>query len=98
MVEVRLRAEADGDLVAILDYSIEAFGEAVGVDYVRSFERAFDLLRRHPQAGRLRTEIEPPIHSLPHRSHVIFYDLADDTVWIVRILHHAMDAKTRLSE
>jgi toxin ParE1/3/4 len=96
VADVRLRGAADADLAAILDYSIENFGEAVGVDYVRSFDRAFDLLSRHPEAGAIRVEIDPPIRCLPHRSHAIFYDLEGEIVWIVRILHRAMDAKSRV--
>jgi toxin ParE1/3/4 len=93
VADVRLRAAAETDLAAILDYSVETFGEAAGANYLRSFDRAFDLLRRHPKAGALRLDIEPPIRCLSHRSHRIFYDLDGQTVWIVRVLHHAMDAE-----
>lgn len=96
MAEVRLRAAADADLSMILDYGIEAFGEAIGTDYVRTFQQAFDLLGRHPQAGALRLDIGPPVRCLHHRRHRIFYDLDGDTVWIVRILHHARDAESLL--
>ena len=96
MTELRLRAAADADLVEILDCSLETFGEAVATEYLRSFEGAFDLPRRHPQAGALRAEIDPPIRCLPHRRHRIFYDLEGDIVWIVRVLHHAMDPQGRL--
>jgi toxin ParE1/3/4 len=98
VAEVRLRAAADADLASILEHSVARFGEEVGEAYLRSFEGAFDLLRRHPMAGALRLAIEPPIRCLPHRSHRIFYDVDGDTVWIVRVLHHAMDVESRLSE
>jgi toxin ParE1/3/4 len=91
VAEVRLRSEAAADLAGIFDYSLVEFGEAQAEAYLRSFEQAFDLLRRHPFAGALRIQIDPPIRSLPHRSHRILYDVEDDVVWIVRILHHAMD-------
>ena len=98
VAEVRLRAAADADLASILEFSVARFGEEVGEAYLRSFEQAFDLLRRHPMAGALRLEIDPPIRCLPHRSHRIFYDMEGDIVWIVRVLHHAMDAEGRLGE
>jgi toxin ParE1/3/4 len=91
VADVRLRAGAEADLTEILRYSVETFGAAVGEDYLRSFTEAFDLLRRHPLAGALRTEIEPPIRCLPHRRHRIFYDVEGDSVWIAR----AMDAQGR---
>lgn len=93
-----MRPTADADLTAILDYSIERFGEAVARSYLESFGEAFDLIRRHPAAGALRADIEPPIHCLPHRSHRIFYDIEGDTIWIVRVLHYAMDAERWLAE
>lgn len=98
MAEVRLRAAADADLEAILNHSIEQWGQAAGEAYLAGFGRAFDLLGRHPLAGALRAEIVPPIRCLPHRSHRIFYDVDGETIWIVRVLHHAMDVEQWLSE
>jgi plasmid stabilization system protein ParE len=96
VAELRLRAAADADLVDILDFSMARFGVSVGEDYVRSFEQPFALLRRHPKAGELRTDLKPPLRCLHHRQHRIFYDEEDDVVWIVRVLHHAMDAEALL--
>lgn len=98
MVELRLRAAAEADLAEILDHSVERFGEEVATAYLRGFERSFDLVRRYPQAGALRLEIEPPIRCLRHRSHRIFYDLEGEMVWIVRVLHQAMDIERWLGE
>jgi toxin ParE1/3/4 len=98
VAEIRLRASAQSDLEAIFDYSIGQFGREQAEAYLRSFDPAFDLLRRHPLAGALRTQIDPPIRCLPHRSHRILYDVDGDTVWIVRVLHHAMDVERWLGE
>jgi toxin ParE1/3/4 len=97
-IGLELRAAAEADLRAILNYSVEQFGEAVAETYLRSFDQAFDLLRRHPQAGAMRTDIEPPIRCLSHRSHRIFYDVDGDTIWVVRVLHRAMDVERWLGE
>jgi toxin ParE1/3/4 len=96
VAEVRLRSKATVDLAGIFDYSRAEFGLAQAEAYLRSFEHAFDLLRRHPFAGALRIQIDPPIRSLPHRSHRILYDVEGDIVWIVRVLHHAMDLERSL--
>ena len=69
------------------------FGEAVGLAYLKSFDRIFDLLRSHPEAGALRGDLHPPIRSISHRSHRIFYTFEDDVIRIVRVLHHAMDER-----
>ncbi|WP_162806718.1 type II toxin-antitoxin system RelE/ParE family toxin [Sphingosinicella terrae] len=97
MAEVRLRTAAAADLSEILEYSVARFGRTVGEDYLRSFEKSFALLGRHPRAG-VRIDVTPAINCLPHRSHRILYDLDDETVRIVRDLHHSMDAEHWLSE
>jgi len=91
-----LSEDADADLAEILDYSIGMFGPAIADDYLLSFERAFDLLCRHPQAGAMRDDIIPPIRCLPHRSHRIFYDIEENEIVVQRVLHHAMDAQRHL--
>ena len=96
MAKLRLREAAAADLAEILEDSVERFGEPVAEDYLRSFEHAFDRLRDYPRCGALRTDLDPPIRSLSHRSHRIFYDIEGETIWIVRILHHAMDERPRL--
>jgi toxin ParE1/3/4 len=87
-----LSQAADADLANILSYSIELFGREVAEDYLRSFERSFDLLRDHPAAGAIHPDITPPIHSIPHRSHRIYYDIIEDRLVVQRVLHKAMDA------
>jgi toxin ParE1/3/4 len=96
VAEIRIRQAADLDLTSILQFSIAQFGRETAQAYLRGINKAFDMLSRHPEAGELRPEIDPPIRCLPYRSHRIFYDLDGDTVWIVRVLHHAMDIETRL--
>ncbi len=97
MPGVRFSNAADADLVNIIDYSIEAFGIATAEAYARSFERAFALLVDHPEAGPFHPDIDPPIRSLSHRSHRIFYEICEGGVRIQRILHKTMDASKHLA-
>lgn len=93
MARLELSAAADADLADILAYSIETFGRDTAETYLRSFEESFALLREHPRAGAIHPTIEPPIRSLSHRSHRIFYDVEGDVVVVVRVLHKAMDVE-----
>lgn len=93
MTQVRLSAAADADLDDILAYSIQTFGRAVAEEYLASFDRSLELLAQHPLAGILHTNIEPPIYSLSHRSHRIYYDVTDAGVIVQRVLHKAMNAR-----
>ncbi len=63
---------------------------------MRRFDELFDLLRRHPLAGRDASELGEGMRSLTHRSHRILYQASKDEVLVVRVLRHAMDAKRAL--
>jgi plasmid stabilization system protein ParE len=66
---VELSEAADADLVEILSYGTEAFGEERAEAYVESFKENSDLISMHPLAGAVHDEVRPPIRSLPHGSH-----------------------------
>lgn len=81
---------------AIDAFSFEQFGDEVASTYMRRFAELFDLLRRHPLAGQNASDLGKGMRSLTHRSHRILYQARKDGVLIVRVLHHAMDAKLAL--
>lgn len=74
----------------------EAFGEAAAEAYVAGFEATFALIAAHPFAGAVHDEVRPPIRSLPHGSHRVFYDLVEGCAVVQRILHKAMDVQRHL--
>ena len=96
MAEVSFTHAAVADLSEIDEYSLAHFGEEAGEAYMRGFNKAFALLRDHPQAGATASEYIKGYRCLVHRKHRIFYRLEDDKVLIVRVLHHARDAKGML--
>jgi len=63
---------------------------------MRGFDELFDLLRRHPLAGQEASDLGKAMRSLTNRRHRILYQAGKDEVLIVRVLHHAMDAKRAL--
>jgi toxin ParE1/3/4 len=91
MIAVVLSAAADSDLAEILSYGTEAFGEAQAEAYLASFDAPFDLISRHPLAGAIHDAVRPPIRSLSHGSHRIFYDVFEDRAVVQRVLHKAVD-------
>jgi toxin ParE1/3/4 len=93
MIRVELSRAADADLAEILGYGAEAFGEKAAETYVAGFEATFALIAAHPFAGAIHDEVRPPIRSLPHGSHRIFYDVLEDRAVVQRILHKAMDVQ-----
>ena len=93
MKRVEISELADADLATILDYGVAEFGEQTGEAYVAGFDASFALIAEHPFAGAVHDDVRPPIHSLPHGSHRIFYDVRDDRVIVQRVLHKAMDVE-----
>ena len=91
--KLRLSRSAEAELEAIDAFSFEQFGDEVASIYMRRFDELFELLRRHPLAGQQASDLGKGMRSVMHRSHRILYQAGKDEVLIVRILHHAMDAK-----
>lgn len=87
---------ARNDLLAIREYSVEQFGGDAADRYFLGFEEAFDLLGDHPMAGAVQPDLGKDIRCLVHRQHRIFYRCEVDLVLIIRIVHHAMDARHAL--
>lgn len=54
------------------------------------------MLREHPLAGAATPEYGRGYRCLVYRRHRIFYRVEGDAVLIVRVLHHAMDARLAL--
>lgn len=96
MARIFPTSAARADLVAIREYSIDQFGWEVADEYLLGFDAAFDLLAEHPFAGPARSELGEGIRCLIHQRHRIFYQVNDDLVVIVRVVHHAMNAKRAL--
>lgn len=86
------------DLSEIDEYSLTHFGEDAGETYMRGFDKLFALLQDHPKAGVAAPEYGRAYRCLGYRKHRIFYAVGEEKVLIVRILHHARDAKGTLGE
>lgn len=96
MAELDLSPAARADLLEIRVYSVDQFGVDVADSYFLGFDAAFALLREHPQVGPARPNLGNGIRCLIHRQHRIFYYIDGDMVVIVRLVHHAMDARKAL--
>jgi toxin ParE1/3/4 len=92
-VKLRLSVRAEAELEAIDAFSFEQFGDEVASAYMLRFHELFNLLRRHPVAGREASDLGKGMRSITHRSHRVLYRAGKNEVLIVRVLHHAMDAK-----
>ncbi len=83
----RLSESADRDVANIYLQGIERFGITQADKYFDDLHATFDRLGTYPNSGRVRYEVYPAVRMLPFRAHLIFYDVEDDGVLIVRVRH-----------
>ena len=96
--EVQLSPAARADLVEIREYSIAQFDPDTADAYFLGFEEAFALMSAHPHIGMAQPELGEGIRCLKHRQHRLYYRVEKHVVIIVRVIHHARDAKGMLGE
>jgi len=82
---------ASKDLEEIYMYGYIKFGEQQADDYAQSIENKIEIICDNPKIGRLDERVNPAIRRFECERHVVFYDIADDSVSIIRILHGSTD-------
>lgn len=97
VAEVELSSAARADLVEIDSFSEERYGREIADAYTFGFDEAIDQLAEYPNSGQAHPELGNGIRCLIHRKHRIFYTVDNDLVVIIRIIHHARDAKNALN-
>lgn len=88
----QLSQQAEQDLIDIFLAGAELFGVDQTKSYYLQLAATFEFLARHPQAAALRHEITPPVRIHPTGSHLVIYQqLLDDSIYIIRIRHSHED-------
>lgn len=87
---------ADADIEQIYRSGLEQFGEAQADRYLDTLYDIFDLLSRHPDLARDRTEFTPPVRLYPAGSHLIVYRPESAGIRIVAIRHGREDWQKRV--
>lgn len=87
---VLIRPRAQIDLLDIWDYI--ATDNPDKADEVSDiFHEKFELIAGTPKIGRQRPELGNSIRSFPTGNYLIFYQIIEGDVVIVRVLHSARD-------
>ena len=96
MADYVLSNKADADLDGIYVYSFETFGEARADTYFLSLRDCLQTLADNPRMGRSADSFHTGLLHHRHGRHVIYYLTEDDGIFVVRVLHDAMDAPRQL--
>ena len=76
------------DLGEIHDYIADK-NVAAAASFIRQLEQICEGLVKLPEQGRKRDELAPDLRSITVERYVIFYQIVEDGVEIVRVLHSA---------
>jgi toxin ParE1/3/4 len=90
-VNYKLSSAAARDIEEIYLYGYVQFGEAQADLYAVTLENRIAMICANPKLGRTDARVTPAIRRFECQRHVIFYDLLDEHILIVRILHGATD-------
>jgi toxin ParE1/3/4 len=96
MPDYVLSNAADADLNDIYAYSYRAFGEAKADAYFLSLADCLQALAANPHIGRSADVLRPGLLCHRYARHRIYYMIKEPGVFIVRVLHEAMDAPMHL--
>jgi len=85
-------AAARADIHDVARFTEAHWGKNQKKKYLAVLNAALKRVRRNPEHGRRRIDIDPSLFSLLAGRHVIFYRIFDDHCRVVRITHDRMDA------
>ena len=91
MPQFFLRQAAEQDLEEIWLYSFKRWGKQQADDYISALLNRLQWLAEHPNAGKLRPDVEPGYCYFPEGRHLIFYQLQAEDIEIIGIVHQSMD-------
>ena len=97
MKTIKFSKQASQDIEEIYLYGFINFGEEQADLYAFKMQEFLEMMRSNPEIGRLDTRVNPVIRRFDFENHVIFYDINDTTIVIVRVLHNSMDFVKHLS-
>lgn len=90
MAGFRFSRRAESDLVEIIRYTLNRWGEDQAARYIDSLEVCCEQLARNPALGRVCDDIRQGLRRMEHGRHVVFYRQEPGGVLISRILHQRM--------
>lgn len=97
MPDYKFTEQAERDLDAIIEYTLENWGQSQAVKYLDGLETLLGNLALTPLLGVNQDGIFKDLLSFPYVSHVVFYVKSHDGVTVIRILHKRMNTKRHIS-
>ena len=92
--EIKVSDLARADLASIFRYSREVWGENRAVAYIDELDAGFKRIAERPEIGPGRSELLDGARGRLIAKHLVFYQVSDERVVVLRVLHPAQDPLT----
>jgi len=86
------------DLNGIWNYTVETWSEKQADEYYKKIIQQVLDISKNPDIGRRYDEIDASLLGYRIEKHIIFYQINENRIEVIRILHAKMDLKNRLME
>jgi toxin ParE1/3/4 len=93
---LRFTRAARAHLRSIGEYTNETWGLEQRDRYLGQLFAGFEEIRRSPETGRSRDEVDKGLRSRRIQKHIAYYFVTRKTVIVVGILHERMDPSRHL--
>lgn len=90
-MKLRINDRADGDLAGIFDYTLRVWGITQAEQYRDGLISFLGALAKEVDMGQQTDGLPDNVRRAKYEHHFIFYQLAEDELHIVRVLHERMD-------
>ncbi len=97
MTTVFLSVGAEVDLLEITSF-VSSGDEALVRKFVARFTEVLDRLAEHPEMGRRRDDLRPGLRSVSFNPYLVIYQIQNNAVEVVRLLHGARDIEALFHE
>ena len=97
-IVIRIAKRAAEDIAEIAEYSTQRWGEEVANRYVDDLESALTRLRAAPHLLRPEPSFHTTLCFYRVNKHVLVCDRIELCIYVLTVLHTAMDLSTRLAE
>jgi toxin ParE1/3/4 len=87
LARYRLTKRAEHEILKIIRYGIEAFGEIQALRYHQELEHCFELLAQRPLIGPEASQFGQGVRRHGHGRHIIFYETDEHGVLILAVVH-----------
>ncbi|WP_299154223.1 type II toxin-antitoxin system RelE/ParE family toxin [uncultured Christiangramia sp.] len=96
MANYKLSTRAAMDIAEIYEYGIFKFGLNQAQSYLNGLEENLGVLVTRPELSRKADYISQNLYRFKYQSHIVFFTLAENDAFVVRILEQHRDFSRHL--